>query len=474
MASNVPPMVSGGYPVVGHLFEMLSDRESLFKRGYAEHGDVFSMKLGPQQVAVVTGADYNKQLYTQTDKTLNMQDGYGFLKEAIGEVLFTASTETYYNQRPALMQVFRRERMVDYIQAMNIEVQRWLDSLGQSGEVDITQAMLHLTQAVAGRAFIGPDYEAELGPEFWEQYGAISASLDPVLPPNLPLPKFWRRDQAKKKIHETLNGLIQKRRNHPEQYDDLITTLLTTPLKDGSILPDETIVTMFMGLIFAGHETTAGQAAWLIGLLLQHPDYLDVVKAEIHEHVTYGQPIDGGVLRNLTHIYYAIDETTRMRPSADTQIRTVESPITLGDYEIPAGWRMMVSGATSHFKADVFENPHTFDPLRFSPERGEGKNPFAIVGFGGGVHKCTGMNFAKNEMGVITALFFQQFQAELISDDIQVISGNGANYPSEVRVRYQHKSLAKLTDASIIHEAVDGGCPHMQQHVVTETTIEQE
>ncbi|MCB9453583.1 MAG: cytochrome P450 [Anaerolineaceae bacterium] len=439
MTSTVPPVVSGGYPVVGHLFEMLHDRQSLFKRGYAEHGDVFSMKLGPQWVAVVTGAGYNRQFYTETDKSLNMQDGYGFLKEAIGEVLFVASKEDYYNQRPALLQVFKHERMADYVQAMNIEVQRWLDSLGQAGEVDITQAMLRLTQSVAGRAFIGPNYEQELGEAFWHHYKAISASLDPVLPPTLPLPKFKRRDAAKKKIHEKLMTLIQKRRDHPEQYDDLITTLLSTPLSDGSIMTDETIVTMFMGLIFAGHETTAGQAAWLIALLLQHPDYLDRVKAEIREHIPAGQPIDGGVLRNLTDIYYAIDETTRLRPSADTQIRTVEAAMTVGTYAIPAGWRMMVSGDTSHLLRDTFVNPEQFDPLRFSPERGEGKNPFAIVGFGGGIHKCSGMNFAKNEMAVITSLFFQQFDVELLSDDIHVVSGSGANYPSAVWVRYNRR-----------------------------------
>lgn len=114
--------------------------------------------------------------------------------------------------------------MVGYIQAMNTEIQRWLDKLGQSGEVDISEAMLHLTQAVAGRALIGPDYEQELGEDFWQDYQAISVSLDPVLPPNLPLPKFWRRDRAKQKIHQKLATLIQKRREHPERYDDLIGT----------------------------------------------------------------------------------------------------------------------------------------------------------------------------------------------------------------------------------------------------------
>ncbi len=464
MTAALPPMVSGGLPVLGHLVEMLRNRDGLFKRGHAEHGDIFAMKLGPQPVLVITGAEHNRQFYTETDKTLNMQDGYAFLKEAIGEVLFTASTESYYNQRPALQEVFRRERMVGYIQAMNIEIQHWLDTLGDSGEVDIMQEMLHLAQFVAGRALIGPDYQQELGAEFWQDYAAISASLDPVLPPTLPLPKFRRRDQAKQKISATLSRLIDKRRAHPERYDDLISTLLTTPLKDGTILPDETIVTMFMGLLFAGHETTAGQAAWLLALLLQHPDYLDLVKAEIAERVPAGKALDAATLSSLDHIYWAIDETTRLRPSADTQMRTVDEPLKIGDYTIPKGWRLMVSAATSHFLPTVFDNPEAFDPLRYLPERGEGKNSFAIVGFGGGIHKCTGMNFAKNEMAIITALLFQQFDVELLSREVHVVSGNGANHPSPVRVRYQRKAGVRPLDLTML-EAAAAGCPHHQQPV---------
>lgn len=441
MTSTVPPMVSGGLPVVGHAVEMLQDRESLFKRGYAEHGDLFTIKLGPQNVVVITGAEHNKLFYTETDKTLNMQDGYAFLKASIGEVLFTASPEAYYNQRPVLQEIFKRERMVGYIEAMNVEARRWLDNLGDSGEIDLTQEMLRLTQYVAGRAFIGSRFAEELGEAFWADYAAIAASLDFILPPNLPLPKFYRRDRAKQKITAALSKLIRERREHPDQYDDLITILLNTPLKDGTRLPEATIVTLFMGLIFAGHETTAGQAAWTVALLLQHPDYLTRVQAEIQQHVPIGQPIDGHVLRQLEHIYWAIDETTRLRPSADTQIRTLEAPMQIGGYEVPAGWRVMVSAATSHHLPDTFANPEAFDPLRYSPERGEGTNPFAIVGFGGGIHKCTGMNFAKNEMAIITALLFQHFEIELLSREIHVVAGNGANHPSEVRVRYQRKPL---------------------------------
>jgi len=435
-----PPLVSGGLPVLGHALEMMRSREDLFRRGFAEHGNIFTIKLGPQYAAVVSGAEYNKIVYTQTDRSLNMQDAYTFLKASIGEVLFTANKETYYNQRPVLQEVFRRERMTQYVQAMNIEVQRWLDGLGVSGEMDLTAEMLRLTQFVAGRALIGPDYERELGPGFWAMYGDISRSLDPLLPPHWPLPKFKRRDRAKAAIRQVFQGVISARRQHPERYDDLITTLLQTPLKDGSFMDDPTIVSIFTGLLFAGHETTAGQAAWLVTLLLQHPETLSRAQAEIDAVLTIGESLDQEKINQLEYISWAIDETTRIHPSADLQMRTVEEPLSIGSYQLPRGWRVIVNAANSHFMPEFFQDPQRFDPLRWSPERGEGKNPFSIVGFGGGMHKCTGMNFAKNEMTLIAALLFQQFELELRSPEVHVIYGNGANHPSQVRVAYRRKA----------------------------------
>ena len=128
-----------------------------------------------------------------------------------------------------------------------------------------------------------------------------------------------------------------------------------------------------------------GQAAWLVTLLLQHPETLHRAQAEIDATLTAGEALDQEGIKQLEYISWAIDETTRMRPSADLQMRTVEEPLSMGSYELPVGWRVIVNAANSHFMPDVFADPQRFDPLRWSPERGEGKNPFSIVGFGGGV-----------------------------------------------------------------------------------------
>ena len=458
-----PPVVSGALPLIGHTAEFRRDRKKLLWRGYQEHGDIFTIKFGPKPVAIVSGASYNKIFYNETDVSLNLRDAYKFLEAALGSVILTAGKEDYYNQRPVIQEVFRREHMQFYIQAMNIEVQRWLDSLGDEGTTHLVDDMLHLTQAVAGHALIGSNFRDELGETFWQDYEAISHSLDFMLPAHLPLPKFIRRDRAKERLRKTMLPVIQRRRQNLDQYDDLIKRLLTTPLKDGQHLDDYTIVLLFISLLFAGHETTAGQAAWMIILLLKHPRYLARVQQDIDNFVDTATPLDGPALSRLKSIYWAIDETTRLRPSANMQMRVVEEPLTLGSYTIPSGWRMMVSADISHHLSDVFANPGQFDPLRFSPERNEGKNTFSIVGFGGGIHKCTGMNFAKNEMAVIVTRLFQQFDVELMTHDPDIIIGKGASRPSDTWIRYRRKTdKAQDSETATLSESVVS-CP--VQHV---------
>ncbi len=439
MVKPPPPAVSGALPLVGHALEFRRNSDALDQRGYWEHGDVFAIKLANRSVAVVTGAEYNKLFYQETDRSLNISEVYAFLKASFGEVLFVAPTERYQNQRPILRAIFGHGQMARYVVAMQVEIERWLAALGEMGTLDISAEMLTLTQQVAGHAFIGPDFRSELGEAFWQAYEHISTSLDPLLPPHLPLPKFIRRDRARRTIEAQLSAVLAERRRHPARYDDLLTQLLQESQADGTLLSDEEIIRLFMGLLFAGHETTAGQAAWTVIHLLQHPAYLGRVQAEIEEHVLPGAPLDGGVLRSLKHIYWAIDETSRLTPSAPMQMRIVEEPIEVGEYQIPSGWLLRVNAATSHHQADVFADPHHYDPLRFSPDRKEGSS-WDIISFGGGTHKCTGMNFAKNEMAIIVALLFQQFDLELLTPAPEVVTGMGASRPASTLIRYQRRA----------------------------------
>ena len=135
-------------------------------------------------------------------------------------------------------------------------------------------------------------------------------------------------------------------------------------------------------------------------------------------------------MASMKHLNWAIRETERTRPSADMNMRTVEEDIEAGDFIIPQGWLVQTAVEIAHTLPELWTNPDQYDPLRFAPGREEDKqHRFALIGFGGATHKCTGMNFANNEMLVITATLLQQFDLELVTEKTTIERGLGANRP---------------------------------------------
>lgn len=455
---QTPPVLSGAKPGIGHILEFNKNRAGLLSRGVEERGRVFTIKLGPQNVAVLVGPENHRVFFTETDKKLNISTPYSFLRKSFGEVLFIAGHEEYLRQRPLVTQAFRREKMAYYLTIMEREAQKWLDSLGDSGRFDVAETMGWLTQEIAGSALMGDRFQAEVGREFWDLYADLGRALDPILPPNLPLPKFWRRDKARARMNELIQPILAERRANPDMYDDFLQDFVNSRYTDtDEPIEDEVLLNLMLALMFAGHETTAGHAGWNIILLLQHPDYLALVQDEIDRFAPYGKPIDGKTLHALTHMGYAVTEVERLRPSADMLMRDADEPIEVGGYQIPAGWKVIVASEVAHRLPDVFEDPDYYDPLRYAPGREEDKaDRFTLIGFGGGTHKCTGMNFANNEISIITTLLLQQFDLELVTKKPAVLRGTGANKPTPTIIRYRRKPLPEVERAEA---AAAAGCP---------------
>ncbi len=227
---KTPKMTSGALPVVGHLLDFVRKQDELLQRGAAEHGEIFALNLMGQNVAVLTGVEAKRTFFKETDKKLNMEEAYEFLAAIFGKVAFLADHETYMKHRPILYALFSRERMNGYLEVMIEVVNEWLESIGESGEVEVSRAMVDLVKEVAGRSFLGKEINGQLGTDFWKAYDDLSAALDPVLPPHLPLPKFIRRDRAKKYLASILYPIVRERRANPK--DDAFQMLVEVRMRD--------------------------------------------------------------------------------------------------------------------------------------------------------------------------------------------------------------------------------------------------
>ena len=71
---------------------------------------------------------------------------------------------------------------------------------------------------------------------------------------------------------------------------------------------------MFISMMFAGHHTTSGTAAWTLIELLRHPDELAAVVAELDELYADGAEVSFQALREIPRLEAAIKEALRLHP----------------------------------------------------------------------------------------------------------------------------------------------------------------
>ncbi|MFU8772709.1 MAG: cytochrome P450 [Anaerolineales bacterium] len=415
MSSNYPPVLPG-LPLLGNALEFRRDPQGLFQRGYEKYGSIFTIKLGRKPAVVLVGPENGKFFFEQTDKSLSMREVYQFLIPMFGEdIFFAAGPDTYREQRNIMLPAFSGKKMPAYTRVMVKETESWLDSLGDQGRFDLVSTFEKLTMYIAAAAFLGEDFRRRLGDEFAVLYRQLGEGIEYLLPTNLPIPRFKRRDRAKAQLEKMIGKIIAERLANPGSYEDFLQSFLDATYSDGSKPPERVITSLVLGMVFAGHETTAGHASWGLVQLLQHPDYLEGVIAEIDENLSEGDEVDLDLTRKLEKLEWALKETERMRPVAGLLMRYNAEDYELGGYHIPQGWLTVYAIGLSHRLDEIYTLPDVYDPNRFGPERQEHRaHPNSLAGFGGGRHKCLGMNFAYLEMIVIFTLLLQRYHLELL------------------------------------------------------------
>lgn len=441
-SSRRPPALPG-LPLIGNALDFRKNPVALLRRGYDTCGAVFSIRLGPMPAVVIIGPENHRFFFTETDKTLSMSDVYQAFVPIFGAgFTLAAASDEYKEQRAILAPAFQPQRMPDYIKVMVEETRSWIDTLGSAGEFDLVHAMEHLAVHTVSIALMGRDFRERMGDDYVQLYRDVVGGIEVMLPPNLPLPRFRRRDRARRTLHARIRQLIAERRANPGHHDDFLQHMAEARYSNGQLVPEGTLESMILFLVFSASESTPLQASWSLIHLLQHPAYLAGVLHDQQAALgTPGQISEEG-LRRLDRLEWALKESERLRPMTTMLWRRATTPYELDGYQIPKGWVTIMCPAVAHRLAEVFPDPDVYRPERFAPPEAEDrKTPFSLVGFGGGHHKCPGTRFAYNWMKVVFSLLLERYTLTLVNPDPQ------PNYQMSIArpeapclVRYQLRS----------------------------------
>ena len=411
------PELSGGWPVIGHLREFQSDPVAMLTRCWREHGELVRFRLGPREFVLFTGLDAHDRFFSAPEDQLDARAVYQFTVPIFGRgVAYDVAPQIMDEQLGFLFPALGDGGMRRFARIMFDETRQFADALGDDGEIDLPAAMNQLTVNIASRCLLGQEVRDQVDSGFAEAYHDLQEGINVLgfFLPRLPIPPHRRRDRARRKITEILAGIITGRRRSGAAPDDFMQTLMQARYARGRALSDDEISGILLTVLFAGQHTSAVLASWMGLELVRAPSCLARVRAEVEDVYRESGTMSLASLKQQAALEHTVRESERLHPPLIMLIRKVLKPMRHAGYVVPSGAMAMVSPATSHRLPHVFADPERFAPERFAPPASEDKqHHYALIGFGGGKHRCMGKHFAIMQLKAIWTVLFDRFDFDL-------------------------------------------------------------
>jgi sterol 14alpha-demethylase len=453
-----PRRVSGGEESNGHLDELRIDPIALLTRVRAECGDVGVFRLAQRDVVLLSGAEANEFFFRAPEEILDQAEAYPFMTPIFGEgVVFDAPPERrremLHNQ--ALRDKFMRGHAATIADEVTHMVAGWEDH----GEIDLLDWFAELTIYTSSACLVGKRFRNELDKRFAELYHDLEQGTDAIayVDPYAPIESFRRRDAARVGLVQLVERIMERRAAGPPSGDDerdLLDVLMSITNEDGSprFVADE-VTGMFISMMFAGHHTTSGTAAWTLIELLRHPEDLDAVHGELGQLYAGGAEVSYQALRAMPRLESAVKEALRLHPPLILLLRVAKEDLEVDGFAIKAGQMVGASPSVSNRIPEDFPDADSFQPARYlEPRQEDRSNPWTWIPFGAGRHRCVGAAFAMMQLKAIFSVLLSDWEFELAQ-------------PSDTYRNDHSKMVVQLQQPCVVRYRRKGGNPSRSEAV---------
>jgi cytochrome P450 len=420
----LPPRASG-LPVIGSIPNVIRYQGNYFMQAWKQHGDIYSMKLGPLDLVIINHPDFAQHILR--DNARNYVKG-GALNEAargiLGNGLVMSEGDYWRKQRRMMQPQFHRQYLASITDLMSEAIEEIMgnwDSLAGSGEAqNVSTLFAEVTMNVIMKTMFGRSIDPEeikLASDAFN-YALRYLMQDAVtgkFPAWLPVPGRKQYHEALAKIDAFVYGIIKQRRENPTVSYDIISMMMQmVDDETNEVMSDKEIRDEVVTIFLAGYETTALAMSWGAYALSQEQSVQEKLMKYIDEALE-GRAAQFEDLRKLDYSRMVISEMLRLYPPAVFITRMAAEDDVIGGYLIKAGQAIIVNPMPIHYHPDFWSNPERFDPERFSTEAEKGRHSLAWIPFGAGQRQCIGKDFAMMEATLILSRLMQRYQ--LIATD---------------------------------------------------------
>ncbi|WP_319781492.1 cytochrome P450 [Oceanisphaera sp. IT1-181] len=412
--------------------------DALYERSY-------SMKMGEYKLPgfrlyMVNQPDLVRRIMVQDIANFPKNQLLGeILEPLLGESIFTTNGEQWQKQRNMLDPAFKHTRVQQVFGLMQAAVNDMSARLTQHqpGQ-DIDPEMTFITADIIFRTIMS----TQLQPAQAEQILAAFVHFQAESPKLALLkmfrfPQFMQRGRSERKrisaakdirraIEEIVTpryqqaqaarqGCPQSQTALAEQQDILSSLLQATDGDTQAPFSFNEIIDQISMLFLAGHETTASSLTWSLYLLALYPEIQQQARAEVQAVLAEqdDQAMSVQALRKMILVRDTFREALRLYPPVGFLSRECTHATQMRDKNMPAGSSVMISPWLIHRHQDFWDNPHGFDPGRFTSKNLKTPLSKSYLPFGAGPRVCIGATFAQQEASLILATILKDYHFAL-------------------------------------------------------------
>ncbi|XP_040996837.1 cytochrome P450 81C13-like [Juglans microcarpa x Juglans regia] len=234
----------------------------------------------------------------------------------------------------------------------------------------------------------------------------------------------WKRDRFLTNLIEEIKQM--KTSHSKNEKRTLIESLLSLHDSESEFYSDVVVKSIVLVMFTAGTDTTATTMEWAMSLLLNHPEVLQKVKAEIVNQVGHGRLLNDSDLDKLPYLRSVVNETLRLYPPTPLLLPHCSAEdCSVGGYTVPKGTTLLANAWAVHRDPKQWEEPNNFKPERFEGFNGE-REGFRFIPFGIGRRVCPGAGMAQRVIllalgGLIQCFDWERLDKEMV--DMNPASG---------------------------------------------------
>jgi cytochrome P450 len=406
-----------GLPWIGETLSIARNNHQFYRDHLTKHGPVFKTRLFGVNFVIVSGHEAFHQFATDPRVERGGTDPVS-VEQMFFHSLALIDGEEHHSRKDVMLHAVRTRAAMDaYLERMQgiwgAHVDQWAKAGSATLRTDLQLASAQLT----GALYTGDQSEAHIA-ELNSILAAMRYSLQ-ILPLPIPGTPYAKALKGRKRLDVLIQEAIERHQQHPEKYDDIVGRMVAAAQDHG--VPTEKLLGDVRHLIFAGQAGFFVPFILLTMVLGQHPEMRERAREEVMA-VSPDGPITMEQLDRLTYLGQLSKEVRRFfAMNSATFFGKATEDMEIGGYRVPKDWGMIGAIHINMRSPEVFEEPDTFDPDRFLPDREAALAPGSYVAHGDGErnhHRCPGEDMVTIAIKMYLTLLLRKLTWTLPAQDL--------------------------------------------------------